>query len=153
MNCYSGQRTSLATCHIINQILNCETSLNVTSNNLVLLKTEKSKDSSVSWKNVTSDSIPMILVANASLSYITKLYNSNNKYYFALELINKLPKNAEVVIDIIVNNTYSTMKCSMYNDKILSCLVEKYTSNTLIYLSKIKTEKSSLTWLNLEKNK
>ena len=152
MTCYSGQRTSLATCHINNKILNCETSLNVTFNDLVFLKTEKSEDSSVTWKNVTAKSIPMILVTNATLSSIDKLYYYNNKYNFYLKLVNKLPKNADVIIDIIVNNTYSNMKCTMNDNNNLLCLVDKYDNNTLIYLSKIKTEKSSLTWLNLEKN-
>ena len=154
LTCYSGGRYSLATCILNNKILNCETNLNITFNDLVFLKTVKSEDSSVLWKNVTNDPIPIILIANASLDSIYKLFYYSNIDSFNLNLINKLPKGAELMIDIIVNNSYSTVLCKMKDNQNLECPNEKYTSNnTLIYLSKVKTEKSTLTWLNLEKNK
>ena len=115
--------------------------MNTTFNDLVFLKTVKSEDSSVLWKNVTNDPIPMILIANASLDSIFKLFYFNIKDSFDLKLINKLPKGAELVVDIIVNNTYSTILCKMSDHQNLVCPNENYTNNTLIYLSKVKTEK------------
>ena len=152
LTCREGEESYVATCLINNKILNCETELDTKYNYLLSLKKEKSSSSSVTWKNLELRSTPMYLIANTSLNYIDNKIFNGSAYIFYLKLGEDLPKGAPVTLDIIINNAYSIIDCITIDNTNLKCQVTNYPKNTLIYVSKIKSETTTLTLTNLEKN-
>ena len=145
---YSGD----STCIIINKKLKCEAIYS--SNTLITLRPIKGKSSTVTWDNLDEE-IFIVIIAKLSYQNFGKIQFSNNKLTFICDYKDSsIPYKGKVIIDIIIGNTPSTSICTSQGNYRLLCEIDEddYT-NPFIYISKVKTNNSTITWLNLENNK
>ena len=148
----AGSYYNTAKCIINNKKLNCKTSYS--TNTLISLRSYKSKTSTVTWDNLDED-IYIFITTKISYQSFGKIQLSNNKYTFTCYYSGSyIPNEGKVIMDIIIGNTPSTTICTGQGNYNLLCEInEENYINPFIYISKTKSDKSTITWLNLDSNK
>ena len=120
---------------------------------IVKERLEGSKSNVIKWHN--ADSLSYInLETNAIYAYANKIYQDDkDKYYFDVFIQNIIPLNSHCIIDILIGTNHDISHCISNEFYSLKCEIEenKYITNE-IYISKTKTESSTITWTNLNEN-
>ena len=150
---------SVATCFYNNKRLDCEADSEVNGNEYAIsLKTEKTIDSIstvINWKNVDTTKVPILLVTSLIYNFCTKIKFVEDKYIFYCEIHQntKIPRESEVIIDILIDNRPSISNCKAENQTSLKCEIKKeeYKENKILVSYK-KTYASTITWKNLKEN-
>ena len=145
-------------CIYNNKTLNCETTEISSSHTIQLITTKNpySKSTVYKWHNVINEEkISFNLETNLSIIYNTRIKkNSEGKYIFSMELNTYIPIYSQSTVDILYGNQKDISIC-IADYYWLDCEIneEKYlANNNEIYLSKTKSEISSITWNNLYEN-
>ena len=115
-------------------------------------KDEGSFSTVTKWNNVNGDYIYLNLETDLIYDYATKIIeDSEGKYYFNVSIKNDVVHYSRSTIDILLDNTPDIVYCDSLNYYLLNCKIEekKYNSNSKIYISKDKSEFSSISWNNL----
>ena len=141
---------------INNKTILCNTEMTSSSYKLKLTN-EKSKKSSVEWLlNLQKDYLISLKTELAFGEVYNIYFNKNdNKWNFQISKNSgNLPDGSKIIIDILYGNLPSTATCYYINSKI-NCIVdeESQEKNKLVKISHLKTEKSTVTWSNLEEDK
>lgn len=150
----STQYNAVAICYMDNLKLSCTTELK--SYELVTIKLTKTSNSfsTVTWKNkeeFSGDNIPMIISTSLNYVNITKINYIENKYYFYINLIDYVPQEGEVIIDIEIDNETISTSCIAETITKLKCQVKNsdFKNNTRIYVVQKSTVGSTVKWINL----
>ena len=148
----AGSNSNYAYCIINNKKLNCQTTYS--TNILITLREIKSKTSTVTWDNL-NEKIYIFITTKLSYQSFGKIQYTNNIPTFICDYINAyIPNKGQVIMDILIGNTPSTSICTgQGNYKLLCEINEEDYTNPFIFISKTKSEKSTITWLNLDSNK
>ena len=151
---------STAICYYNNKILSCTTGFN--GSELIIIKLTKTKNSlsSITWKKMEEDDNDKLLMnITESMTYInftnfTKIIQTNNKYYFHINLDNEIPQEGTIVIDIEIDNITTISLCIAETTTKLKCEInnEYYKNNSIIYLISKSSEYSTGSWKNLNIN-
>ena len=139
-----------------NKILTFKTSIN-SEIALISLKFSKTNDSSstVTW-NIdyhNNDEMQMNITTSLNFSNFTKIDFIENKYIFYIFISNYLPINAQLFINIIIDNETSICRCTAISTQKISCIVnvEDYRKDSLIYIS--NKNNKYIKWENLPNKK
>ena len=152
------QYKATAECYLDDRIFSCKTELE--SYELVTIKLTKTENSlsTVTWKNKEEyecDNVPMFIYSS-SLKYTNFTYITiiENRYYFFVNLIDFIPKEGEIIIDIEIDGDIKTCICKAETITRLKCevKVEDYKNNTNIFIIPKNSEHSTVSWQNLENN-
>ena len=145
----------IAYCVIIDDKLNCNSQ--TYESYLISLNWEKSQISTVVWDNTEHNLQDEFFTIESSLSYISseKIIFSENKYTFKIKYSGTyIPPNGIAILDILVGTSPKTSKCiGNYNNELLCEIKEEDYTTPFVYISKTKSEESTITWLNLDSNK
>ena len=148
------ERLSTANCTYTNKILKCKFNgrkLDYDYAIKILSKKNKNSISTVyKWNNVNEDTIPIYSDLTLDYFYNSRIIkNEQGKYTYTINSYELLPDNIFCIVDILIGNKNYTSICFSKNFD-LECEIDKdiYT-NEDIYLSKIKSNESTVTWSNL----
>ena len=149
------ERLTTANCTYENKIFKCVLPIkrNLYYNYTIQILTKKNMDSISTipkWNNVNKDTISIYLDINVDYSYSNRINKNNNgNYVFNLTTEQYIPKYSLCSLDILIGNKHEVIDCiSYYYEFICEIEKDKYT-NEEIYLSKTKSDLSSITWNNL----
>lgn len=134
----------------------CETQI-TTSSSTIKLTNETSKASSVEWKENLQNDYLCFLKVDLAFDKVYNIYYDKNDNKWKFQISKKsgnLPEGSKIIVDILYDNIPSTAICYFYSSKI-NCTVNETTQEKtkLVKLSHVKTEKSTVTWSNLEEDK
>ena len=146
---------SSAVCYLDNKKLSCKTEFN--SLELITIKLTKTENSlsTVTWKNkeeFENDKIPMVITTSLNHVNFTKIIYIENRYYFYINLANKIPQEGEVIIDIDIDGVIKTCICQAEANNKLKCEIkgDDYQQNAHISVIPKNTDHSTVSWVNLE---
>ena len=157
-NNYDFDFNSPVDCVYDNKKLKCEYTLDddawYESIKILKEKDEYSPSTVPKWNNMENDYLKYFnLETNIKFNYATKLQKKNNNYHFEISISDVLPKYSQLSVDILIGNKKAIAYCYSNDFTYLEC------ENTLsqldsdqVYLSKDKTDSSSVTWYNLKAN-
>lgn len=161
-NGVENEGKSTAKCVYTYKKLTCEADSRIKgyeySISLSLEKKEGSSSSVRTWKNkdnYINKNVPILLIASLNYHYCTHIQMLEGTYIFYchFHISTKIPKNSEVLIDILVEDKPSISHCKAENHTFIKCEIknEDYKAEKN-YIAYKKTKQSTITWNYLEQN-